>query len=227
MTLQLRAHLFGGDAAEFDRDELVRMHRSWYPAAKRAFDVGAILVALPLWLPLLVLILVMVKLWNPRRPALFRQWRTGLHGRRFLILKVRTMKPEPEGTSAPRADCTSVRGPQFKSPYDPRITRLGRLLRTTHLDELPQLINVLKGDMSLVGPRPNTPPVELYNDWWRARLQCRPGITGLWQVRRTASGGYDERARLDIAYLRKRSFALDVRILVETLVASFVYRSGA
>jgi lipopolysaccharide/colanic/teichoic acid biosynthesis glycosyltransferase len=220
-VLQSFAEIAFGPAGRY------RLKRSRYPLEKRVFDVSVILVCLPVWLPILGLILLAVKLTDLRRPALFRQWRTGRGAKRFLILKVRTMTSgEPQAlTTLP--DYNSIRGSQSKSIFDARVTRLGRLLRKTHLDELPQLFNVLKGDMSLVGPRPNTPPVELYREWWRARLQCLPGITGLWQVRRSENGAYDERARLDIRYLRNRSIALDLRILFETFVVSFVHRGGA
>ena len=116
--------------------------------------------------------------------------------------------------------------PDFKISDDPRITRVGRFLRKTSLDELPQLFNVLKGDMSLVGPRPTSFGVETYSLWHTARLDVKPGITGLWQILGRSSIDFDERLRLDIAYIRNRCLTLDIKILFRT-IGSVLKRNGA
>jgi lipopolysaccharide/colanic/teichoic acid biosynthesis glycosyltransferase len=123
-------------------------------AGKRAFDLTVTLAAMPVWLPVLAALIVAVKISGPRNPAIFRQWRTGYRGRRFKVFKIRTMVPKAEEMVKEMTSRNEAGGPQFKMRNDPRVTRIGRILRKTYLDELPQLFNVLKGEMSLVGPRP-------------------------------------------------------------------------
>jgi lipopolysaccharide/colanic/teichoic acid biosynthesis glycosyltransferase len=193
---------------------------------KRVFDLIVTLAAMPAWLPLLVVLIAAVKISDPRNPAIFRQRRTGYRGRRFKVFKIRTMVPNAEQLVKELMAHNEVGGPQFKMRNDPRVTRLGRLLRKTCLDELPQLFNVLKGEMSLVGPRPASANFDDYSDWWKARLMARPGLTGRWQVDRHLCSDFDGRARLDIAYMRRRSMAQDLSLLARTVVFAFVRRSG-
>ncbi len=151
-------------------------------------------------------------------PVLFRQRRVGLHGREFEILKFRTMVVDAEARLAALRQSNERVGPLFKMDHDPRITRIGRLLRATSLDELPQLFNVLNGSMSLVGPRPALPrevaefPVAL-----NARHQVRPGITGLWQVEARDNPAFEAYLRLDLFYVENWSLALDLMILLGTI----------
>ena len=121
-------------------------------AGKRAFDLTVTLAAMPVWLPFLAVLITVVKISDPRNPALFRQWRTGYRGRRFKVFKIRTMVPNAEQFVKELMAHNEVGGPQFKMRNDPRVTRIGRFLRKTYLDELPQLINVVKGEMNVVGP---------------------------------------------------------------------------
>ncbi len=195
-------------------------------AGKRAFDLTLTVATMPVWLPFLAILIAMVKISDPRSPAIFRQWRTGYCGHRFKVLKIRTMVPNAEQLIKELVAHNEVGGPQFKMRNDPRVTRLGRLLRKTCLDELPQLFNVLKGEMSLVGPRPGAAKLDEYSDWWKARLMVAPGLTGRWQIDRHLCSDFDGRARLDIDYLRRRSMAQDLSLLARTIVYAFVKRSG-
>jgi lipopolysaccharide/colanic/teichoic acid biosynthesis glycosyltransferase len=191
-----------------------------YFIAKRTLDlVAAILIAL-LTLPVALLIVTAI-LIDDRGPVFFRQQRTGLGGRRFTMFKFRTMCTNAEEMKAELQHLSVVAFPDFKMENDPRITRVGRLLRATFLDELPQLINVIRGEMSLVGPRPTSFAASTYSLWHTERLEAKPGVTGLWQVRRGAEETcLDERLRLDVEYLRTRSLDGDLRLMVETVVST-------
>jgi exopolysaccharide biosynthesis polyprenyl glycosylphosphotransferase len=188
--------------------------------AKRALDICGSALALLVLLPVFLLVIVAV-LCSGRGPVFFIQDRCGLNGRLFRFYKFRTMVVDAEARKAELAHLNEVIGPAFKMKHDPRITRLGRVLRKLSLDELPQLWNVLKGDMSLVGPRPPTPSeVELYTTRQVQRLGVIPGITGLWQVSgRSTITDFDRWIDLDLEYARTWSFWLDVRILAKTPLA--------
>lgn len=189
------------------------------PRWKRAMDVGGALAALVLAAPVMGAVALAIKLTSPG-PVLFRQWRGGRGGRPFLLYKFRTMAPDAEARKEDLRHLNERRGPAFKMKNDPRVTRVGRLLRTLSLDELPQLYNVLRGDMSLVGPRPlPLPETGEMAAWQRMRLQVKPGITGLWQVTRRNRSCFDEWVRLDIQYIQQRSFWLDCKILLKTIPA--------
>jgi lipopolysaccharide/colanic/teichoic acid biosynthesis glycosyltransferase len=150
-------------------------------------------------------------------PILFAQERTGRDGRRFRMLKLRTMVPDAEERKAELWHLNVLPPPDFKIPNDPRITRVGRFLRATSLDELPQLLNVLRGDMSLVGPRPTSFAPDTYELWHTHRLDVAPGITGLWQIEGRGVTTFDERLRLDVQYIRRRSLLYDLQLLARTL----------
>ncbi len=196
-----------------------------YPRIKRVLDVGAVMVLAPIALPIAALIALGIRLETPG-PAVFTQLRTGQHGRRFRMYKFRTMVANAEELKIELRHLNELTWPDFKITDDPRITRLGSILRTTSLDELPQLYNVLRGDMSLVGPRPTSFSANTYDLWHTVRLEVRPGITGLWQIGARHATGFDERLRLDVRYVRNISLRLDAGILLGT-VASVVRRSGA
>jgi len=195
-----------------------------YRFLKRLTDVLLCLIALPLFLPIGVLCAVAIWLDSPG-PILLRQQRTGLHGSRFPMYKFRTMVRNAEELKPTLAHLNILPPPDFKIPDDPRITRVGRVLRKTSLDELPQLINVLRGQMSLVGPRPTSFASSTYRIWHMERLEVRPGITGIWQVRARGSATFDERLRMDIEYIDAMSPLLDLRIIGLT-VLSMIKRSG-
>ncbi len=205
------------------------LHRPWYvrsphakPAGstylvwKRALDIALSLALLPLVLPVLVLCAIAIKLDSPG-PIIFTQLRTGESGRRIRMYKLRTMVHDAEEQKAKCLKLNQLRAPDFKIREDPRITRLGRVLRRTSLDELPQIFNVLKGDMTLVGPRPTSFDWPTYEPWQTARLEAQAGVTGLWQIEGRNDLDFDQRVRLDIAYTCNRSLWLDTRILLRTL----------
>ncbi|MGH3450742.1 MAG: sugar transferase [Haloechinothrix sp.] len=201
------------------------MPRRGVQPAKRVFDVTACLLALPVLLLVLGLIAAVVRLDSPG-PVMFRQLRAGRDGRRFRIYKFRTMVVNAEELKTQLAHLNVLPAPDFKIPNDPRITRVGRFLRRTSLDELPQLLNVLRGEMSLVGPRPTSFAADTYSLWHTKRLEVTPGLTGLWQVRGRNTTDFDERLRLDLSYIANMSLRLDLQILLWT-VRAVVQRSGA
>jgi lipopolysaccharide/colanic/teichoic acid biosynthesis glycosyltransferase len=193
---------------------------------KRLFDLVAVTVSAPIWLTPLSLVALAIKLSNPLAPILFVQTRTGRGGRRFPMYKFRTMVPNAEALKEKLRDQNDLQWPDFKMTKDPRITRIGQILRKTSLDELPQLFNVLRGDMSLVGPRPTSFEPSTYESWQTARLDVQPGLTGLWQIEGRAATTFDERTRIELKYIEHRSLALDLWILVATIPAVIRMRGG-
>ena len=189
-------------------------------AVKRALDLAASIAGLVLLSPVFLVIALAIKL-DGGGPILFRQRRLGLHGRPFDVVKFRSMRADAEERLAELAHLNEIQGRAFKMTNDPRVTRVGQVLRRTSLDELPQLLNVLRGDMSLVGPRPPLPrEVEGYDLWHRRRLSMKPGITGLWQVRDRRSADFDTWVQADLEYIDRWSLWLDLKILVRTIPAA-------
>ena len=190
-------------------------------AAKRLLDVVLGTIAIILLTPVMLLIALAVRLVDGG-PVLFRQTRVGLHGRPFKVAKFRTMQLDAEGRLEELRARNEIRGPAFKVTDDPRLTRTGRILRATSLDELPQIWNVLRGEMSLVGPRPPLPrEVDEYDLWHRRRLSMKPGMTGLWQVMGRRESDFDRWVELDLAYIDRWSIWLDVKIIARTIPAMF------
>jgi exopolysaccharide biosynthesis polyprenyl glycosylphosphotransferase len=216
---------------EFDGDHHVANHTvvyEWWPlVVKRALDIVFSASLLLFLSPLLLVVGILIKCTSDG-PILFWQERIGLNKRRFLIVKFRTMVTNAEKMLARLESQNEVSGPVFKIKQDPRITPIGRVLRRTSIDELPQLFNVLKGDMSLVGPRPL--PVRDYEgfseDWQRRRFSVRPGITCLWQVNGRSSIPFDQWMKLDLKYMDEWSLWLDIKILAQT-VSAVLKGSGA
>jgi lipopolysaccharide/colanic/teichoic acid biosynthesis glycosyltransferase len=196
-----------------------------YLLLKRTFDVVLCLGLLVVCLPVLALCALAVRLNSPG-PIVFSQLRTGRDGRRFRMYKFRTMVANAEELKASLAHLNVLPAPDFKIPDDPRITRVGKLLRATSLDELPQLFNVLRGDMSLVGPRPTSFAPSTYDTWHTHRLDVPPGLTGLWQVEGRHTMTFDDRLRLDVQYIRRASITYDLVLLART-VRVVARRSGA
>jgi exopolysaccharide biosynthesis polyprenyl glycosylphosphotransferase len=199
---------------------------------KRSTDIAVTLVALLVSSPIMVIAALAIMLFDGR-PVLFRQTRVGLYGKPFQLLKFRTMRQGDSDRShqayvrewirdnAP-ASSKNGTGKVYKMTADSRITRVGRILRRFSIDELPQLINVLRGEMSLIGPRPALSyELDLYQDWHRSRLAALPGITGLWQVSGRNSLSFEDMVRLDIRYIEDWSLAEDIRIMVRTIPALF------
>jgi lipopolysaccharide/colanic/teichoic acid biosynthesis glycosyltransferase len=197
-----------------------------YRRAKRLMDLTLIISALFFVLPLLLLCALLIKIESPGGPVLFKQKRTGKGGRPFCIFKFRTMVPNAEEMKKELAHSNELQWPDFKITNDPRITRVGRFLRKTSLDELPQLLNVLRREMSLVGPRPTSFSPETYQLWHTERLDVLPGITGLWQILGRGSMEFDERVRLDVAYIERRCLSLDLEILLRTFTVVWCQRGA-
>jgi exopolysaccharide biosynthesis polyprenyl glycosylphosphotransferase len=194
---------------------------------KRVVDLLVAVVGLVVSSPLWMLAALAVRVTS-HGPVLYRQVRCGLHGRRFVVLKFRTMVEDAETRRAEVAHLNVMDGPVFKAPSDPRVTRVGRWLRRSSLDELPQLVNVLRGDMSLVGPRPPLPEeVERYEPWQRRRLAMKPGITCLWQISGRTELDFATWMELDLAYIDHWSLWLDAKILALTVPAVFSGRGAA
>jgi lipopolysaccharide/colanic/teichoic acid biosynthesis glycosyltransferase len=203
----------------------VRAPSRRYVVAKRVIDLVVCVLLLVPALAVMAACALAIRL-DSRGRVLFAQERTGRDGRRFRMLKFRTMLANAEELKATYAHLNVLPPPDFKIPDDPRITRVGRFLRTTSLDELPQLFNVLKGEMSLVGPRPTSFPASTYELWHTQRLEVAPGVTGLWQLEGRNSMTFDERLRLDAEYMRRMSLAYDAKLLLRT-IAAVVRRAGA
>jgi lipopolysaccharide/colanic/teichoic acid biosynthesis glycosyltransferase len=197
-----------------------------YLITKRIMDLALVLLSMPLWLPLMAAVALSIYLTSPGEAVIFKQCRTGKGGRRFNMYKFRTMVPNAEQLKGRYDHLNELQWPDFKITNDPRITPLGKLLRKTSLDEIPQLFNVLRGEMSLVGPRPTSFGPETYQLWHTHRLVVQPGITGLWQVFGRAKLEFDDRLRLDIAYIERASLRLDIYILMLTVLAVFQQRGA-
>jgi exopolysaccharide biosynthesis polyprenyl glycosylphosphotransferase len=198
----------------------------WRAWAKRSFDIVGAAGLLLLTSPLLLIVAIAVKL-DSRGPIIFRQIRVGRDSEPFSVLKVRTMVVDAEARLAELRELNEADGPLFKMANDPRITRVGRFLRVTSLDELPQLWNVLRGDMSLVGPRPALPhETEEWDALLTQRLRVKPGITGMWQVSGRSDTSFEDYTRLDLYYVDNWSLATDLAILAKTIPVVLL-RKGA
>lgn len=197
-----------------------------YEIAKRVMDITIVGLALPFLLPLFALVALLIKIDSPGAPVLFTQKRTGKDGVRFNMFKFRTMVPNAEEMKKDLMHLNELQWPDFKITNDPRITRVGKFLRKTSLDELPQLLNVLIGDMSLVGPRPTSFAAETYAPHHLRRLEVIPGLTGLWQIIGRASMEFDDRVELDVAYIERRSLWFDFVLLVRTVTAVLEQRGA-
>ena len=203
-----------------DREKTLRSHRCYW-VLRRAQDIVFSLLALILLAPLALLISLAIVLDSPGDGAIFRQRRVGRDGKLFWLYKFRTMCPDAEEQLNELLSQNQMDGPVFKIKGDPRITRVGRFLRKTSLDELPQLLNVLQGDMSIVGPRPALPrEVELYSDYQRQRLYVTPGLSCYWQIAPHRNEmSFDEWVTLDLKYIQERSFWVDWKIIFLTVRA--------
>ncbi len=189
-----------------------------YRITKRILDVVLCLILLPFVVPVIAVCSLALWIENPG-PIFFFQQRTGWRGKRFKMFKLRTMVVNAEQLKSELRHLNELSWPDFKISNDPRVTKVGRFLRKTSLDELPQLFNVLNGEMSLVGPRPTSFTAKTYKTWHTERLEVLPGITGLWQVSGRSDVDFDDRLRLDIEYIRRRSLWFDITLLFKTISA--------
>lgn len=214
--------------ARFQRNqELVRPlgnQNPWYLATKRVFDIVGALALLALFSPIMLVTFGVLTVTTGGRP-LFLQERVGLCGRRFRMIKFRTMRLDADKLQ--QAVVNEKDGPIFKNRRDPRITRIGRFLRSSSIDEMPQLFNVLSGSMALVGPRPPVAKeVAQYKPWQRRRLGVKPGLTCLWQISGRSEVEFEQWVRMDLWYLRNQSLATDLKLLART-PASVISGRGA
>ncbi len=192
--------------------------KEWQLFIKRLMDIVISLAALVIFSPIMVLTALAIKLTSPG-PVLFKQERVGLNGRKFMLYKFRSMVVNAEALKERLASLNEMDGPVFKIKNDPRITPIGYIIRRTSIDELPQFINVLKGDMSIVGPRPPLAgEVEHYEVWQRRRLSLKPGITCIWQVSGRNKISFEEWMRMDLEYIDNWSLVLDLKLILRTLV---------
>ncbi|XXU33766.1 exopolysaccharide biosynthesis polyprenyl glycosylphosphotransferase [Sorangium sp. So ce1000] len=192
-------------------------HKPYQMAAKRVLDILVSSCLLVLLSPLLLVVAALIALTSPG-PILFRQERVGRYGRTFEMLKFRSMVVNAEALRSSLMTRNEQAGPVFKIKNDPRVTRVGSILRKYSIDELPQLVNVLRGDMALVGPRPPLPSeVEKYEAWQRRRLSVRPGLTCVWQVSGRNNISFEEWMYLDMRYIDHWSIAEDIKLILKTV----------
>lgn len=197
-----------------------------YVTYSRLIDIAIASLILVVTLPILVLAIIAIFLENPKGRIFFVQKRYGHLGQPFRMIKLRTMVPDAEALKASLLDKSTDKGPGFKLDNDPRITAVGRILRKLYIDEIPQCINVLRGEMAMVGPRANSYDPSSYQPWQRIRLAVKPGITGLWQVAEVKPESFGERCELDLRYITQKSIYFDLSIMVATAVMLLTRVSG-
>lgn len=192
-----------------------------YEASKRVLDFVAALLGLILLSPIFLVVSILIKL-ESEGEVIFSQTRIGLNGKEFKMYKFRSMVKNAEELKAKLAAQNEMSGPMFKMKDDPRVTKVGKFIRKTSIDELPQLINVLKGDMSLVGPRPSLPKeVEKFEPWMLQRLEVKPGLTCYWQVSGRNNIDFEDWMKLDLQYVEDRNFLLDLKLIFKTFFVLF------
>jgi lipopolysaccharide/colanic/teichoic acid biosynthesis glycosyltransferase len=196
---------------------LLKEEKISYLLGKRALDIICSFIGLILLLPVLIIVGIFLKLEDPKGPIFFAQKRVGKDGKVFRMYKFRSMVTNAEELLQTLIEKNDVSGAMFKMKHDPRITRIGKIIRRTSIDELPQLWNVLRGEMSLVGPRPSLPrELREYSSYDMQRLLVTPGCTGLWQINGRSSVGFKEMVELDLKYISNRNLAVDVMIMLKT-----------
>ncbi|MBC1399886.1 sugar transferase [Listeria fleischmannii] len=204
-----------------NREAVIEINQSkWYAAMKRVSGSLLSILGLIILSPLLLIVCIAIKLEDPKGPILFKQVRVGKDERQFEIYKFRTMRADAEEMLEELLKYNEIEGAMFKMKDDPRITKIGKFLRKTSIDELPQLWNVVKGDMALVGPRPPLPrEVAEYSAHDKKRLTVTPGCTGLWQVSGRNDLDFHQMVELDLQYIREASLLFDFKIMVKTVGA--------
>ncbi|WP_285851136.1 sugar transferase [Neobacillus sp. MER 74] len=210
------------EVSYLENQELLVNNGKTYLLTKRLIDIVGSSFGIILLGFLFIIIAILIKIEDPKGAILFSQKRVGLNGKEFKMYKFRSMISNAEEKLQELLKHNEVSGAMFKMKDDPRITKIGKFIRKTSIDELPQLFNVLKGDMSLVGPRPPLPrEVAVYSDYDKQRLLVTPGCTGLWQVSGRNSVGFEEMVELDLQYIRERSFIYDLKIILKTVLVLF------
>lgn len=202
-------------------DRIVVKENKSYLILKRMVDILGSIVGLLISLPGILIIVVLIK-FEDGGPIIFKQTRIGKNGKKFFIYKFRSMRVDAEEIKAKLLCKNEISGAMFKMKDDPRVTKIGKFIRKTSLDEIPQFINVLKGDMSLVGPRPPlAEEVEVYTDYELQRLLVTPGLSGLWQVSGRSNVSFMEMVSLDLKYIQTRTILLDFFIIFKTIANMF------
>lgn len=209
-------------AIAIDFSEVLAKESILYSITKRLIDIVGSLCGIILLSPLFLIVAILIKLEDPKGKVFFAQERNGKYPKTFKMYKFRSMVHNAEDLLKDLMDRNEQTGPVFKINDDPRITKVGKVIRKTSIDELPQLFNVLKGDMSLVGPRPPIPhEVEQYNSYQMQRLAVKPGLTCIWQVSGRNNIGFDEWVEMDIEYIKTRNLWLDIKLIFKTVGVLF------
>ena len=209
-------------AIAIDYSEVLAKESILYSVTKRLIDIVGSLCGIILLSPLFLIVAILIKLEDPKGKVFFAQERNGKYPKTFKMYKFRSMVHNAEELLKDLMDRNEQTGPVFKINDDPRITKVGKFIRKTSIDELPQLFNVLKGDMSLVGPRPPIPhEVDQYNSYQMQRLAVKPGLTCIWQVSGRNNIGFDEWVEMDIEYIKSRSLWLDIKLIFKTVGVLF------
>lgn len=213
---------FDEDAIAIDYSDVLGKESILYSVTKRLIDIVGSLCGIILLSPLFLIVAVLIKLEDPKGKVFFAQERNGRYPKTFKMYKFRSMVHNAEELLKDLMDRNEQTGPVFKINDDPRITKVGKFIRRTSIDELPQLFNVLKGDMSLVGPRPPIPhEVDQYNSYQMQRLAVKPGLTCIWQVSGRNNIGFDEWVEMDIEYIKTRNLWLDIKLIFKTVGVLF------
>lgn len=209
-------------AITIDYSEILAKESILYSVTKRLIDIVGSLCGIILLSPLFLIVAILIKLEDPKGKVFFAQERNGKYPKTFKMYKFRSMVHNAEDLLKDLMDRNEQTGPVFKINDDPRITKVGKFIRRTSIDELPQLFNVLKGDMSLVGPRPPIPhEVDQYNSYQMQRLAVKPGLTCIWQVSGRNNIGFDEWVEMDIEYIKTRNLWLDIKLIFKTVGVLF------
>ncbi|WP_035285983.1 sugar transferase [Clostridium tertium] len=204
-----------------------RDNRLIYNLSKRIIDIIGSLIGLILLSPILIIVGILIK-FESKGPIVFTQKRVGKDGKEFDMYKLRSMVVNAEEIKEKLKEQNEMSGPMFKMKDDPRITKVGKFIRKTSIDELPQLVNILKGDMSLVGPRPSLPnEVKEFETWMLKRLNVKPGLTCYWQVMGRNNIDFEDWMKLDVKYVNERSFWLDIKLIFKTVFVLFGDRNAA
>ena len=206
----------------FSNQQIQVNNNKHYLKSKRLLDFVLALLGVIILLPLFVLLAFVIKIENRKGPIIFKQIRVGKNGKKFCMYKFRSMVCNAEDLKVLLLDQNEVTGPVFKIKQDPRVTKVGQFIRKTSLDELPQLFNVLKGDMSLVGPRPPLPEEVLkYTSYEIQRLSVTPGLTCYWQVSGRSNISFDRWVELDLKYIKERNLFIDIKLIFKTIFVLF------
>ncbi|WP_411169801.1 sugar transferase [Clostridium sp. MB05] len=209
---------------QIENEEIIEIEKkesALYEISKRFIDIIASFLGLTILSPVLLIVAILIKL-ESKGKAIFSQKRIGLNGKEFKMYKFRSMVENAEELKVNLAKENEMSGPMFKIKNDPRVTKVGKFIRKTSIDELPQLINILKGEMSLVGPRPSLPKeVEKFEPWMLKRLSVKPGLTCYWQVSGRNNIDFYDWMNLDLQYVNDRGFLLDLKLIFQTFFVLF------